>query len=100
MTGWHHSLTSDWEDVPVAYGGHRDHHPVDAGRNGGEARVLVLLYEVAEAGEGEAGNEDEHQHEAKFPEALSDCVHYRLEAGRVTTQLEDSGELKYSEHLN
>ena len=56
------------ENVPVAHGGHRDHHPVDAGRNGGEARVLVLLYEVAEAGEGEAGNENEHEHQAELPQ--------------------------------
>ena len=55
-------------DVAVAHGGHRDHHPVDAGGDGGEARVFVLLYEVAETGEGEAGDEDEHEHEAQLPE--------------------------------
>ena len=56
------------ENVPVAHGGHRDHHPVDAGGDGGEARVFILFYEVAETGEGEAGDEDEHQHEAELPE--------------------------------
>lgn len=92
--------SGDGVDVPVTHSRHGYHHPVDASGDGGEARGLPLLYEVAEAGEAEAGDEDEHQHEAKLPEALSDCVHYGLEAGGVATQLEDSGELEYSEHLN
>ena len=89
----------DGIDVPVSHSGHGDHHPVDAGGDGGESRGLSLLYEVAEAGEAEAGDEDEHQHEAQLPEALSDGVNYGLEAGGVPAQLEDSGELEYSEHL-
>ena len=91
--------TRDGVDVPVTHSGHGDHHPVDASGDGGEARGLALLYEVAEAGEAEAGDEDETEHEAQLPEALSDGVHYGLEAGGVAAQLEDSSELEYSEHL-
>ena len=89
----------DGIDVPVANSGHGDHHPVDPGGDGGEARGLALLNEVAEAGEAEAGDEDEHQHEAQLPEALSDGVHYGLEAGRVSAKLKDSSQLEYSENL-
>ena len=91
--------TRDGVDVPVTHGGHGDHHPVDASGDGCEAGGLPLLYEVAEAGEAEAGDEDETKHKAQLPETLSDGVHYGLEARGVAAQLEDSSELEYSEHL-
>ena len=77
--------SGDGVDVPVTHSRHGDHDPVDASGDGGEAGGLPLLYEVAEAGETEAGDEDEHQHEAQLPEALPDGVHYGLEAGGVAT---------------
>ena len=59
MTGWHNSLTGDWEDVPVAYGGHSDHHPVEGRGDGGESGVLLYLNEVREAGKDEATDADQ-----------------------------------------
>jgi hypothetical protein len=58
--------TCNREDVPVADSGHGDDDPVEGGGDGGEARVLVLLYEVGQAAEDQARDADEEDEEAKL----------------------------------
>ena len=72
-------------DVPVAHSGHRDDGPPERGWDGGEASLqLVLLGEVAEAGENEdAHGEEEHQ-EAELLVAVFQCEGYGLEASGVS----------------
>ena len=61
-------------DVSVADRGHRDDRPPEAGGDGGEARVLlVLLGEVAERGEDEDAHEDEEQEETELLAAVPEC---------------------------
>ena len=58
--------TCDWEDVPVANGGHGDNDPVEGGGDGGEARVLVLLNEVGQAAEDQPRDADQEDEEAQL----------------------------------
>ena len=54
--------TSDRKYVSIANCGHSYHNPVECGRDGSEARVLVNLNEVTETGKDEttdANKEDE-----------------------------------------
>ncbi len=71
--------TCDWEDVTVADGGHGDDDPVEGGGDGGEARVLVLLYEIGEAAEDEAGDADEEDKETQLLVAVLERVRDRLD---------------------
>ena len=103
----------DGEDVAVANGGHGDDHPVEGGRDVGEARVKVLLYVVAEAGderdddrdhddhpdeeqpgEDEAGDAQDHPQESKLRSALDEGEDYRLKSSGVPekTKIMDDNE--------
>ena len=93
------SQPRDGSNVTVAHRGHGDHHPVDAGGDGGEAWVLALLNEEAEAGEGEAGDEDQHEHEPQLSQGLSDGVNDGLETRGVTTEFEYPRQFEDTEHL-
>ena len=53
-------------DVSVAHRGHRDDRPPEAGGDGGEARVRVLLAEVAERGEDEDPHGEEQHQQAQL----------------------------------
>ena len=99
----------DGEDVAVANGGHGDHHPVEGGRDVGEARVKVLLYVVAEAGderdddhdpdqeqpgEDETGDAQDHPQESKLRSALDEGEDDRLKSSGVPekTKIMDDNE--------
>ena len=66
-------------DVSVADRGHGDDRPPEAGWDGGEARVLlVLLGEVAERGEDEDPHGEEQHQQAQLLVAVLQCEGYRL----------------------
>ena len=54
------------EDISIAHRGHRDHHPVEGGRDGGEARVLINLDEVAKTRKDEATDAHEEDKKEQF----------------------------------
>ena len=72
-------LTSDWEDVPIPDGCHRDHHPVEGRGYRGEPGVLLDLDEVGQAGEDEAADADQEDQEPEFLVAVLKRVGDSLE---------------------
>ena len=71
-------------DVSVAHRGHRDDRPPEAGGDGGEARVLlVLLGEVAERGEDEDPHGEEQHQQAQLLVAVLQSEGYRLKPSGV-----------------
>ena len=76
------SLTGGGVDVPVADGGHGDHHPVEGRGDGGEPGVLLDLDEVGEAGEDEATDADQEDQKAELLVAVLESVGDRLETLR------------------
>ena len=86
-------------DVTVAHSGHGDDAVVDRCRNGGEPRVRVKLYVVAEAADDEAGDAHEKDEESELLVAVLERVGDGLETRGVSGQLEDTSQLEYPEDL-
>ena len=93
----------DREDVAVAHSGHGDDHPVEGGRDVSEPRVVFLpekilfppeaevdthhLNVVGEAGEDEAGDDEDHHEESQLRDTLAECVDNGLEAPGVSANI-------------
>ena len=72
-------LTCGGVDVPVADGGHGDHHPVEGGGDGGEAGVFINLNEVCKTCEDEAADTNEEDQKTQFFVTILKRVSYGLQ---------------------
>ena len=86
-------------NVSVAHGGHGDDAVVDGRGDGGEARLLVQLYVVAETADDETGDAHEEDEQPELLVAVLEGVGDGLETRGVPGQLQHPGQLEDPEDL-